>query len=74
MRIEGRGDSGIERTGGSCPSRLFDPSEVVGLYVHGISEGKADEPVIQELSEDETETILGQSLLVSGLFCKHGGY
>ena len=72
--MEGRGDSGIERTSGSCPSRLFDPSEIVGLYVHGIFEGKAGEPVIHELSEDETEPILGQSLLVSGLFCKHSGY
>jgi len=65
-RVERSRSDGAERAGRPCASALFDPAEVVGVFVSEISEGEASDQTVQELPEIEAEPYWGNHFWVRG--------
>lgn len=47
---------------------MFDPTEGVGVGVHGIAEGEAGDQAVQELPEAEAEAYWGNHFWARGYF------
>jgi len=71
LRMEGCGHPGDERPRGSCTSGGKQSAESIDIRVDGDTEREDSDQIVQKLSSDEEETLLGKSLLEQGLLREH---
>lgn len=52
---------------------MLDPAYNIGVRIAGGTQGNLAIKAVQDIPQVETEALLGQPFLVSGLFCGDGG-